>query len=165
LTGLASLKLTVTLFFLAIVLIFVGTLAQVDKDVWQVVDGYFRSVVAWIDFQVFFPRSFFPQMSPVSGGFWFPGGWTIGVAMAVNLVAAHLMRFRIQARGLRLAVGLTAIAAGAALTWLVIAGGHNQEGLQAVSGCLPRGRARRSARRRCASSGSLFKAVWLAVCC
>jgi hypothetical protein len=38
--ALASLKLTVALFAMAIILIFVGTLAQAEKDLWEVVDQY-----------------------------------------------------------------------------------------------------------------------------
>src|SRR4051812_26474543 len=58
---LASLKLTVTLFALSIFLIFAGTLAQDSKDMLEVMRLYFRTLFAWIDFQVFFPRAFFPN--------------------------------------------------------------------------------------------------------
>ena len=47
-------------------------------------------------------------------------------------MAAHLVRFTIQARGLRLAMGLAVTALGVVLTWQVIASGHNPDGLQAV---------------------------------
>ena len=40
---LASLKITMTVLVMAIILVMVGTLAQVDQDVWQVVDDYFRA--------------------------------------------------------------------------------------------------------------------------
>ena len=60
---LASLRLTVLLFALAIVLIFAGTLAQVNKDIWEVMDLYFRAWFAWIPLQVFFPASFFPRLA------------------------------------------------------------------------------------------------------
>jgi len=70
--------------------------------------------------------------SVTMGGFLFPGGAVIGSALVVNLLAAHIVRFRIQATGIRLAIGLAVIAVGAAITWLVIAAGHNKEGLQAV---------------------------------
>ena len=96
---LASLRLTVVLFALAIVLIFAGTLAQVNKDIWEVMDLYFRAWFAWIPLQVFFPANFFPNMEPVPGGFYFPGGFLIGGAMVVNLLAAHGVRFTVQARG------------------------------------------------------------------
>src|SRR4051794_12190572 len=48
---LASLRLTVVLFVLALILIFIGTLAQVDSGIWTVVNRYFRSFVAWLPFQ------------------------------------------------------------------------------------------------------------------
>src|SRR5690242_15068664 len=51
---LADLRLTVTLFAFALVLIFLGTLAQKDNDVWKVVnDTYFRVWFARVDFLVF----------------------------------------------------------------------------------------------------------------
>ena len=42
LVRLASLKITVTVLVMAIMLVVAGTLAQVDQDVFQVVDDYFR---------------------------------------------------------------------------------------------------------------------------
>ena len=120
---LASLKLTVALFAMAIFLIFAGTLAQVNKDIWEVMSQYFRTYFAWVEFQVFFPQSFFSGESPqISGGFWFPGGWLIGGAMAINLLAAHGLRFKVQADGSRLAAGLAVIGVGVALTWMVVLG-------------------------------------------
>ena len=56
---LASLKLTCTLFILAMVIIFVGSLAQSRRDVWQVMGQYFRTYLAWIDVQDLFPPSMF----------------------------------------------------------------------------------------------------------
>ena len=114
LDALASLRLTVVLFALAIMLIFAGTLAQVNKDIWEVMGLYFRAWVAWIPLQVFFPASFFPSkaMQAVPGGFYFPGGFLIGSAMAINLLAAHGVRFTVQARGARLAAGLATVALG-----------------------------------------------------
>ncbi|HTU23967.1 MAG TPA: cytochrome c biogenesis protein CcsA, partial [Pirellulales bacterium] len=132
LAPLASLRLTVVLFALAIVLIFAGTLAQVDKDIWEVMNLYFRAWIAWIPLKVFFPPSFFPplsfpNLSNTPGGFYFPGGFLIGSAMAVNLLAAHGIRFTVQARGARLAAGLAVLALGAMLTWLVVMGGSDKD--------------------------------------
>ena len=62
---LASLRLTVVLFAMAIFIIFAGTFAQWQKDIWQVVDDYFRTPIAWIDFQIFFPPSFFPSQPQI----------------------------------------------------------------------------------------------------
>lgn len=127
----ASLRLTVALFALSIFIIFVGTLAQVEKDMWEVIDLYFRSYVAWIDLQLFFPSTWFPSLAgKVPGTFPVPGGFTVGVLMAANLVAAHLVRFKTQAKGPELAIGLAIIAVGVIVTYFVIAAGHNQGGLQ-----------------------------------
>ncbi|HJT77322.1 MAG TPA: cytochrome c biogenesis protein ResB, partial [Gemmataceae bacterium] len=59
--------------------------------IWDVVGKYFRSFYVWIPFQLFFPRSIH-----VPGGFPFFGGWAIGTALLVNLLAAHLVRFRLS---------------------------------------------------------------------
>src|SRR5438132_11040220 len=67
LAPLASLKFTVALFAMAIFIVLAGTLAQTDKDIWQVVHEYFRSPVAKIDLQVFFPKAFFPSHPRVPG--------------------------------------------------------------------------------------------------
>ncbi len=132
LAPLASLKLTVALFALAIFLVFAGTLAQASHDVWWVLHNYFRNLVAWIDFQVFFPPAWFPSWQHVPGGFYFPGGFAIGGLMAINLLTAHGLRFKIQAGGARLTSGLAVIVAGCFFLWLVIAAGPGTDGVQAA---------------------------------
>ncbi|MDP7006566.1 MAG: cytochrome c biogenesis protein ResB [Phycisphaerales bacterium] len=92
LKSLSSLRLTVVVFALSIFLIFAGTLAQVHEGIWTVVAKYFRSVVVTIDFQIFVPQS----IAEIPGAFWFPGGLTLGVVMFVNLVAAHIVRFKLN---------------------------------------------------------------------
>jgi hypothetical protein len=87
----SSLRLTVVLFAFAIVLVFCGTLAQVDADIWTVVEKYFRSAFVWVPLQLFFPRAV-----KVPGMFPFLGGWLIGGLLLVNLLAAHVVRFRIS---------------------------------------------------------------------
>ena len=77
LTPLASLRLTVVMFVLAIALVFLGTLAQVDEGIFTVLSKYFRTGIAWIPFQalVRFGQVFL-GVSPeaqVSGSFPFPG--------------------------------------------------------------------------------------------
>ncbi len=150
----ASLRLTVVLFALSIFLVLAGTFAQVDKDIWEVVGQYFRCWFAWVPFVIFFPPSFVPEMptnpeevslfgrlgistmqglkslAESSGGFWFPGGKLIGLCLAANLVAAHTVRFKAQAKGTRLLAGLGALAAGIAITWLVISSAGNSKGFQ-----------------------------------
>ena len=125
---LSSLKITVALFAMAIFIVFAGTLAQTRNDIWDVVHTYFRSAWVWIPFQIFFPKAFFPEsvfpdMPAIPGSMPFFGGWAIGAMMAVNLLAAHLVRFKVQARGSRLWLGLGVIAAGCLLTAGVIVGG------------------------------------------
>ncbi|MGL4515025.1 MAG: cytochrome c biogenesis protein CcsA [Lacipirellulaceae bacterium] len=125
--ALASLRLTVVLFALAIFLVFVGTLAQVDHDVWQVVNNtYFRVWVAQVEWQALarlvelFTRT---EPQPVAGWFPFPGGKLIGTLMMLNLIAAHSLRFKVAARGQRLLWGAGAIALGVAATaWVVVSG-------------------------------------------
>jgi hypothetical protein len=128
LSTLASLRLTVVLFALAIFLLFVGTLAQVDHDVWYVVDHtYFRVWFAWVDWQVFerLVQVFYPVDWKLTGGFPFPGGKLIGSLLLVNLLAAHGVRFKVAASGARLAFGAALIALGAVITALAVRSGLN----------------------------------------
>lgn len=96
----ASLRLTVFLFALSMFLVFCGTLAQMDNGLWAILSGYFRAWLAWIPFQVFvrFGQVFFwfPKTWYVPGSFPFPGGYIIGGALLINLIAAHLVRFRLS---------------------------------------------------------------------
>ncbi len=129
---LASLKLTVVLMMAAIFLVFAGTMAQVDIDIEQVKKLFFRTPLAWIDLQIFFPQSFTGTRWNVPGGFYFPGGWLIGGAMGVNLLAAHALRFKIQAKGARLIAGLAVIALGCMLTWVVVVGGSGKDTIESA---------------------------------
>jgi ABC-type transport system involved in cytochrome c biogenesis permease subunit len=129
LATLASLRLTVVLFAVSIFLVFVGTLAQKDHDVWFVVDhAYFRVWFAWVEFLTFerLVQIFFKSVEwNLTGGFYFPGGKLIGIALLVNLAAAHAVRFKIAAEGRRLVVGSAVIIAGLVITWLAIQSGMN----------------------------------------
>ncbi len=96
---LASLRLTVWLFALSIVLVFLGTLAQMDEGIFIVLGKYFRSYIAWIPMQVFvrFGQVFF-GVSPtatIGGSFPYPGGWSLGTLLLINLLAAHAVRFKL----------------------------------------------------------------------
>ncbi len=96
--ALASLRITVVLFMLALALVFFGTLAMIDQGILSVVKNYFRSTHVWIPFNLLvqFAQVFF-EVSPTAslpGSFLFPGGWLIGGAMLVNLLAAHIVRFK-----------------------------------------------------------------------
>jgi ABC-type transport system involved in cytochrome c biogenesis permease subunit len=123
LSPLASLRLTVVLLGLSIILVLAGTLAQVDRDLLFVLQKYFRAWIAWFELRIFFPRSW---GIPPEIVFPFPGGKLLGLALALNLVAAHMLRFHVAARGLRLWLGWATIAAGAALTYVVIVSGSNK---------------------------------------
>jgi len=103
LKAVASLQLTVGLFVLGMLLIFFGTMAQIDNGIWTVVDKYFYSVVVWVPFELIhkFLGVFWKEQFPVgeaawTGSFPFPAGQLIGGAMLVNLLAAHATRFRIS---------------------------------------------------------------------
>src|ERR1039458_2092791 len=78
---LVSLRLTVFLLALSIVLVFWATLDQVHLGVWAVQQKFFHSFLVFArvgDLRV-----------PV-----YPGGYTIGGLLLVNLLCAHAYRFR-----------------------------------------------------------------------
>jgi hypothetical protein len=80
---LTSLRLTVVLLGLALILVFVGTLAEVQMGLYQAQAEIFRS--------------FFVHWTPAGSHLRipvFPGGWLIGLALLVNLLAAHIKRFQ-----------------------------------------------------------------------
>ena len=111
---LASLKLTVVLLAMLIFLVFAGTLAQTEMGIWDVMHRYFRSPFTWIPLHLFVPRSVDVPISIP-----FPGGTTLGALMLINLLAAHTVRFKVKARGARLATGLGLVALGAgSIAWL-----------------------------------------------
>jgi ABC-type transport system involved in cytochrome c biogenesis permease subunit len=129
--GLASLKLTVVLMAFGIFVVFIGTLAQTQADIWQVVRDYFHAWIMWVDVNLLFPKSFFPSMPHIALPLIpLPGGMTVGVLMVINLLAAHGWRFKIQASGTRLLAGLAVILAGLAVAVLIIWAGHNTQGFQ-----------------------------------
>ncbi|MCC5829404.1 MAG: cytochrome c biogenesis protein CcsA [Phycisphaeraceae bacterium] len=117
LAPLASLHLTIGLMALAMVLIFIGTLAQVQLGIWETVDTYFRSPMVWIDPRIFVP----PQLLTASISIPFPGGMTIGGLLLINLLAAHAMRFKLSSRRIGVLIlhaGLIVLLAGEFVTAL-----------------------------------------------
>ena len=79
-----SLKLTVVCLSLGVILVFVGTLAQVNEGLYLAQERYFRSFFIW--------------WGPSTAG-WkiplFPGGYLVGTVLLTNLLAAHFKRFKL----------------------------------------------------------------------
>jgi ResB-like family len=79
----ASLRLTVALLALAMVLVFAGTLAEVHLGLYTAQAEFFRSFLIY----------WHPENSgwniPV-----FPGGYFLGLLLLINLIAAHVTRFK-----------------------------------------------------------------------
>ncbi len=108
---LTSLRLTIVLLVLSIILIFAATLDQVHLGVWAVQEKYFRSFLI-------FSRVPGTELSfPV-----FPGGYLLGGILIVNLIAAHIWRFRLSWKksGIWLAhAGLILLLAGEGVSLLM----------------------------------------------
>lgn len=124
-----SLKITVVMFLAATFLLFVGTLAQDEKNLPEVKAEYFNSWVARVPLSDFFPVTIFGESS-LTGWFPFPGGATIGLVLLLNLIAAKVTRFHIAAKGSRLLWGTAVSLVGGLLALLVIFTGHQTNGLQ-----------------------------------
>ncbi len=106
-----SLQLTVVLLIMSLILVFVATLDQVNLGIWAVQEKYFRS------FFVFWT----PQNSDL-GIPLFPGGYLIGALLLINLIAAHIYRFKLTWRktGIQLAhAGLILLLLGELLSGLL----------------------------------------------
>jgi hypothetical protein len=80
-----SLRLTVTLLALGILLVFVGTVAQADEGLYQAQARYFKHWFVW-------GISFFGHKVPIP----LPGGYLIGTLLLINLTAAHIKRFQLK---------------------------------------------------------------------
>ncbi|MEO6002183.1 MAG: cytochrome c biogenesis protein ResB [Opitutus sp.] len=104
-----SMRLTVVLLVLSMLLIFIATLDQVNLGIWAVQEKYFRSFfVLWRVQDIPIPV--------------FPGGYLIGGLLLINLVAAHVYRFKMSWRkaGIFLThVGLILLLFGELLTGLL----------------------------------------------
>jgi hypothetical protein len=82
---LSSLRLTVVLLCIGIVLVFFGTLNQASEGLYNAQNRYFRSFFIWVG---------------PAGADWkvpiFPAGYLVGTVLLVNLVAAHATRFKMS---------------------------------------------------------------------
>ncbi|MGB9602727.1 MAG: ResB protein required for cytochrome C biosynthesis, partial [Limisphaerales bacterium] len=81
--ALTSIRLTVICLALAMVLVFLGTLAQVDKGIFIVQKEFFQSLIVFSDIRIL------NHKIPII----FPGGYLIGLVLLVNLIASHFKRF------------------------------------------------------------------------
>lgn len=88
----SSLKLTVVLLSFSLILIFFGTLDQVQYGIWHTQELYFESfLVIWT----------FPEHAPLGQHLhWIripmPGGYLLGGMLLINLLAAHFTRFKLS---------------------------------------------------------------------
>jgi hypothetical protein len=80
-----SLQLTVVLLVFSMILIFAATLDQVNLGIWAVQEKYFHSFV------IYLPLGRFAVPA-------FPGGYTVGGLLLLNLLAAHVYRFTLKWR-------------------------------------------------------------------
>lgn len=103
-----SLKFTIVLLAFSMVLVFAATIDQVNLGIWAVQEKYFRSFVVYT------------QVGSVAVPA-FPGGYTIGGLLLLNLIAAHVFRFAFAWRkaGIVLThLGLIVLLVGELLTGL-----------------------------------------------
>ncbi|MFT3828987.1 MAG: cytochrome c biogenesis protein ResB [Opitutaceae bacterium] len=113
---LASLRLTVVLLVLGMVLVVIATLDQVHLGIWAVQAKYFRSFVV-------------VQQIPGTGVSipFFPGGYLIGGALLINLLCAQFLRFKLTWRNLGLHLthfGIILLLVGELLTGLLAVESH-----------------------------------------
>jgi hypothetical protein len=80
-----SLKLTIFCLGCAMVLVFLGTIDQVNIGVYEAENRYFKS------FFLFFSPPHSEWKIP-----WFPGGYIVGSLLLINLIAAHIARFKLS---------------------------------------------------------------------
>src|SRR5439155_4117435 len=84
-----SLKLTVVLLGAGLLLVFIGTLAQVDEGLYMAQTRYFKSWYIWA------PTVFSTRLAIV-----FPDGYLIGTLLLLTLLAAHIKRFQFTTKKL-----------------------------------------------------------------
>lgn len=85
----SSLRLTVVCLGIGVLLVFFGTIAQVNEGLYDAQSRWFRSFIVW--------------WHPGGGSFGipiFPGGYLLGFTLLFNLVAAHVSRFQFTWRKL-----------------------------------------------------------------
>ena len=105
---LASLRLTVVLLLLSMLLVYAGTSAQKETGIWEVQHWYFHCLVCFIPLKYLLPLSDWwwqhaadihfrlPQAlgGSVVNGVPFLGGYVVIALLLANLLAAHSVRFK-----------------------------------------------------------------------
>lgn len=115
---LTSMRLTVVCLAFATVLVFIGTLAQVDEGLYQAQARYFKS---------------FLIMRPLNWPIIYPGGYLIGLVLTANLLAAHAERFQLTRRKIGLFmihIGVILLLVGQLLTDVL----SRESGMRLVEG-------------------------------
>jgi hypothetical protein len=106
-----SLKLTCVLLAFAIIVVFIGTVAQVDEGLYGAQAHYFRQ---W----VILGANLFGKKVPLV----LPGGYLVGTLLLVNLVSSHIYKFQLKTSklGIQLAhTGVILLLAGQMMTDLL----------------------------------------------
>jgi hypothetical protein len=127
---LGSLKITVAMFAIGTFILFVGTLAQDEETIVDVKKAYFNSWVATVPLDVFVPQTIWPHSVQYPYAFAIPGGALVGLILLVNLIAAKLTRFAMNAKGGRFIAGLVFTILGFLLVAIVVVGAHLGDGIQ-----------------------------------
>lgn len=89
LNAFSSIKLTVVLLMAALLLVFFGTLDQVNYGIYEIQKRYFQSVIAFWSYPVEGPGGNFLKYLTIP----LPGGGLLGVLLLLNLVCAHFKYF------------------------------------------------------------------------
>ena len=113
---LSSLKLTVICLTCSLVIVFAGTIAQVDQGLYLAQERFFRS------FMIYWTPQGASFRVPV-----FPGGYLVGAVLLVNLLAAHYTRFELSKKKIGIFMvhgGLILLLVGQLLTELFSTESH-----------------------------------------
>ncbi|NQZ60411.1 MAG: hypothetical protein HRT88_23440, partial [Lentisphaeraceae bacterium] len=125
LRSLASLRFTVFLFSFSLFLVFVGTIGQTEKGIWEAVNDYFRCFVGRVPLSIFFKGDSSEALRNLH--FFFPGGYLIGIFLLVNLLTAHTLKFKLNATKKNIIWGSAVTLVGLGLLGMVIYNGIVRE--------------------------------------
>lgn len=90
LSFLSSIRLTLALLSLSMILVFFGTLDQVDWGIHEVQERYFQSWIALWRYPHYLPYGITLRKIPLI----IPGGYTLGLLLLLNLICAHIKHFK-----------------------------------------------------------------------